>query len=98
MLPQIWVILCGAAAITGAQTVRLLLPGFQGRELEARILSYDEQATTFVLTCPRTVAAPDCGVSEAGMTAIAKDESIELVDVNKRNRLDIAIHLKQIQG
>lgn len=40
MLPQIWVILCGAAAITGAQTVRLLLPGFQGRELEARILSY----------------------------------------------------------
>jgi len=44
------------------------------------------------------VAALDCGVSEAGMTAIAKDESIELVDVNKRNRFDIAIHLKQIQG
>jgi len=40
MLSQICAILCGTAAITGAQTVRLLLPGFQGRELEARILSY----------------------------------------------------------
>ncbi|KAJ6000973.1 hypothetical protein N7481_001382, partial [Penicillium waksmanii] len=74
-----------AATIILGQTVSLLLPGFQGRELEASILSTDNETTTFLVTCPQTVAASDCGVSEAGMTAIIKKDSVELVDVNKKN-------------
>ncbi|CAI7600285.1 unnamed protein product [Penicillium pancosmium] len=75
----------GAATATLGKTVSLLLPGFQGRELEASILSTDDDTTTFLVTCPQTVAASDCGVSEAGMTAILKKNSVELVDVNKKN-------------
>jgi hypothetical protein len=111
-------ILCFATTIILGQTVSLPLPGFQGRELEARILSQvcqqilwhwslklpinflaafqDDQTTTYHVTCPQTVAASDCGIYEAGMTAIAKKDSIELVDVNRRNRLDFSAHSNQV--
>ncbi|KAJ5976615.1 hypothetical protein N7481_010322 [Penicillium waksmanii] len=45
----------------------------------------DNEATTLLVTCPQTVIAPNCGVSEAGMTAILKKNSVQLVDVNKKN-------------
>lgn len=112
-------ILCVATTIIFGQTVSLLLPGFQMRELEARELSHDceqilwhwspslsvnlltvfrdDQTTTYLVTCPRTVAASDCGVSEAGMTAIVKKDSIELVDINRRNKFYFSAHSNQFQ-
>ena len=114
MLFNNWIGFVVAATIPSVQAVRLLLPGFQERQLEASILaqvceregtfeegpgkqpneSQNEKATTFMVTCPQTVAPSACGISEGGMTAIAARNYAELRHVNEKNRFVTSIHLQ----
>ncbi|KAJ5875454.1 uncharacterized protein N7473_012801 [Penicillium subrubescens] len=71
-------LLTGATAAAAGQTATLLLPGFQGRTLEAGIISKAGDATTYLVTCPTSVASADCGIPGKGMTAIAAPSSAEL--------------------
>ncbi|KAJ5355252.1 uncharacterized protein N7496_012464 [Penicillium cataractarum] len=71
-------LLTGATAAAAGNTATLLLPGFQGRNLEAGIISKAGDATTYLVTCPTTVASADCGIPGKGMTAVAAPSSAEL--------------------
>ncbi|KAF3391528.1 hypothetical protein F1880_007658 [Penicillium rolfsii] len=71
-------LLTGATAVAAGQTATLLLPGFQGRTLEAGVISKAGDATTYLVTCPTSVASADCGIPGKGMTAIAAPSSAEL--------------------
>ncbi|KAJ5463300.1 hypothetical protein N7475_008244 [Penicillium sp. IBT 31633x] len=73
-------LLTGAAA--AANTANLLLPGFEGQDLQASIIEANGDATTYKITCPKTVAADDCGVAGEGMTAIAAPTSMQLHNIN----------------
>ncbi|KAJ6126312.1 hypothetical protein N7523_001073 [Penicillium sp. IBT 18751x] len=86
MLFNDWIGFLVVAGVFSAHAVNLLLPGFQGRQLEASILTQDEDVTTFVVTCPQTVPASACGIPEGGMTAVVAQNSAELRQINKRNR------------
>ncbi|KAJ5591825.1 uncharacterized protein N7459_002194 [Penicillium hispanicum] len=70
-------LLAGASAATAGNTATLLLPGFEHHALQAGVLGSSGDATTYLLTCPTTVAATSCG----SMTAIAAPTSAELINV-----------------
>jgi len=70
-------LLTGATAVA-ANTATLLLPGFQGRDLEAGIIAAAGDATTYLVTCPTTVASADCGIPGKGMTVVAAPTYAEL--------------------
>lgn len=71
-------LLTGATAVAAGNTATLLLPGFQGRDLEAGIITTAGDATTYLITCPTSVASSACGIPGKGMTAIAAPSSAEL--------------------
>ncbi|KAJ5157636.1 uncharacterized protein N7482_008736 [Penicillium canariense] len=74
-------LLTGATAAAAGNTASLLLPGFQGRDLQAGILGKAGDATTYLVTCPTSVAAADCGIPGKGMTAVAAPTYAELYQV-----------------
>jgi hypothetical protein len=98
-------LLAGATAAAAGNTATLLLPGFEGQELQARIVetvrtrslcdqralstkkletNYPQNgdATTYKVTCPKTVAADECGIVGDGLTAIAAPTSAQLQNIN----------------
>ncbi|KAJ5555407.1 hypothetical protein N7535_007842 [Penicillium sp. DV-2018c] len=74
-------LLAGATAAAG-NTATLLLPGFEGQDLQANIIETNGDATTYRVTCPKTVSAEDCGIVGDGLTAIAAPTSAELRNIN----------------
>ncbi|EPS31370.1 hypothetical protein POX_h09657 [Penicillium oxalicum] len=73
-------LLAGAAtAVAASNTANLLLPGFQGRNLEAGIVTKAGDATTYLVTCPTSVASADCGIPGKGMTVVAAPTSAEII-------------------
>ncbi|CAI7605768.1 unnamed protein product [Penicillium manginii] len=57
-------------------SVSLLLPGFQDRRLQARILAEDVDATTYMVTCPDIVPGDQCGIPGQSITAISASKSV----------------------
>ncbi|KAJ6172295.1 hypothetical protein N7470_001362 [Penicillium chermesinum] len=76
-----YILLSGAAAAYAGNTANLLLPGFQGHDLLASAVASQGDATTYLVTCPTTVASSACGIPGSGMTAIAAPTSAQLVNV-----------------
>ncbi|CAG8908864.1 unnamed protein product [Penicillium egyptiacum] len=72
--------LTGAAAAAAGNTATLLLPGFEGQDLQASIIESNGDATTYKITCPKT--AESCGIAGEGMTAIAAPTSMQLQNIN----------------
>ncbi|CDM32528.1 hypothetical protein DTO013E5_10090 [Penicillium roqueforti] len=78
-------LLAGATAAAAGNTATLLLPGFKGQDLEASIIESNGDATTYKITCPKTVAA--CGIAGEGMTAIAAPTSMQLQNIDLQGTL-----------
>ncbi|KAJ5899876.1 hypothetical protein N7495_004620 [Penicillium taxi] len=74
-------ILTGATAVA-ANSATLLLPGFQGRDLQASVVASAGDATTYLVTCPTSVASSACGIPDSGLTEIASPTSVILQDVS----------------
>ncbi|CAP86321.1 hypothetical protein E8E15_004493 [Penicillium rubens] len=72
--------LTGATAVAAGNTATLLLPGFEGQDLQASVIESNGDATTYKITCART--ADSCGIAGEGMTAIAAPTSMQLQNVN----------------
>ncbi|KAF7716561.1 Uncharacterized protein PECH_004362 [Penicillium ucsense] len=72
-------LLTGATAVAASNTANLLLPGFQGRQLEAGIVTKAGDATTYLVTCPTTVASADCGIPGKGMTVVAAPTAAQII-------------------
>ncbi|KAJ5124553.1 uncharacterized protein N7515_008378 [Penicillium bovifimosum] len=75
-------LLAGATAAAAGNTATLLLPGFEGQDLQASIIDTDGDATTYRVTCAKTAAANDCGIVGDGLTAIAAPTSAQLRNIN----------------
>ncbi|KAJ5085464.1 hypothetical protein N7532_010235 [Penicillium argentinense] len=73
-------ILTGATAVSAGNTANLLLPGFQGKDLQCGVQGSSGDATTYLVTCPTSVAASDCGIPGNGLTAIAAPTSVQLIN------------------
>ncbi|CAG8303444.1 hypothetical protein PENNAL_c0010G06072 [Penicillium nalgiovense] len=72
--------LTGATAVAAGNTATLLLPGFEGQDLQASVVESNGDATTYKITCPKT--AESCGIPGEGMTAIAAPTSMQLQNIN----------------
>ncbi|KAJ6178243.1 hypothetical protein N7519_008704 [Penicillium mononematosum] len=72
--------LTGATAVAAGNTATLLLPGFEGQDLQASVIESNGDATTYKITCPKT--ADSCGIAGEGMTAIAAPTSMQLQNIN----------------
>ncbi|CAI7597682.1 unnamed protein product [Penicillium palitans] len=73
-------LLTGATAVAAGNTANLLLPGFEGQDLEASVIETNGDATTYKITCPKT--ASSCGIAGEGMTAIAAPTAMQLQNIN----------------
>jgi hypothetical protein len=76
-----YILLSGAAAAYAGNSANLLLPGFQGHDLQASSVGSQGDATTYLVTCPTTVASSACGIPGSGMTAIAAPTAAQLLNV-----------------
>ncbi|KAJ5741092.1 hypothetical protein N7493_000964, partial [Penicillium malachiteum] len=72
----------GVNANAGSGTATLLLPGFQGHQLQASIFTEASPLTTYVITCAEAVETASCGIPGPGITAIAGPTVIKLANVN----------------
>lgn len=72
-------IMTGATAVS-ANTANLLLPGFQGRDLQCGVKGSSGDATTYLVTCPTGTGSEACGIPGGGMTAIAAPTSMQLIN------------------
>ncbi|KAJ6024794.1 hypothetical protein N7540_005591 [Penicillium herquei] len=72
----------GVDANAASGTATLLLPGFQGHQLQASILAEAGPLTTYVVTCAEAVEPTACGIPGSGITAISGPTLMELVNVN----------------
>ncbi|KAJ5719827.1 hypothetical protein N7493_006705 [Penicillium malachiteum] len=86
-------LLTGASAVAAGNTANLLLPGFEGHDLQAGVLGKDADATTYLVTCPSTVASTACGIPGSGMTAIAAPTSAQLIHVNDGNTASLSCNV-----
>ncbi|CEJ55668.1 hypothetical protein PMG11_01916 [Penicillium brasilianum] len=77
-----WLLL---ASIGASQMANLLLPGFQGRSLEASIKEMNLNITTYIVVCPKSIKASECGIPGDGMTVIAAPTFAELRNSNNVN-------------
>ncbi|KAJ5097629.1 hypothetical protein N7456_008350 [Penicillium angulare] len=75
------VLLTGATAASATSTATLLLPGFEGHDLQASVLDKDADATTYLVSCPTSVASSACGIPGNGLTAISASTSAQLIQV-----------------
>ena len=55
---------------------------FSSEQFRLIINPQNGDATTYKITCPKTVAADDCGIAGEGMTAIAAPTSMQLQNIN----------------
>ncbi|CEJ62225.1 hypothetical protein PMG11_10732 [Penicillium brasilianum] len=74
------------ASIGASQMANLLLPGFQGRSLEASIKEMNLNITTYIVVCPKSIKASECGIPGDGMTVIAAPTFAELRNSNNVNK------------
>lgn len=81
MRAHAYILLSGAAAAYAGNSANLLLPGFQGHDLQASSVGSQGDATTYLVTCPTTVASSACGIPGSGMTAIAAPTAAQLLNV-----------------
>ncbi|KAJ5765370.1 hypothetical protein N7520_004929 [Penicillium odoratum] len=86
-------LLTGATAATAGSTANLLLPGFQGRDMQAGVLGQDGDATTYLITCPTSVASSACGIPGKGMTAISAPSSAQLINTNGANTASLSCNV-----
>ncbi|KAJ5547094.1 hypothetical protein N7494_004679 [Penicillium frequentans] len=86
-------LLTGATAAAAGNTANLLLPGFQGHDLQAGIMGKDGDATTYLITCPTSVAASACGIPGNGMTAISAPSSAQLINTNGANTASLSCNV-----
>ncbi|KAJ5660341.1 hypothetical protein N7507_006792 [Penicillium longicatenatum] len=86
-------LLTGATAAAAGNTANLLLPGFQGHDLQAGIMGEDGDATTYLITCPTSVAASACGIPGKGMTAISAPSSAQLINTNGANTASLSCNV-----
>ncbi|KAJ5630485.1 uncharacterized protein N7484_010585, partial [Penicillium longicatenatum] len=86
-------LLTGATAAAAGNTANLLLPGFQGHDLQAGIMGEDGDATTYLITCPTSVAASVCGIPGKGMTAISAPSSAQLINTNGANTASLSCNV-----
>ncbi|KAJ5708418.1 hypothetical protein N7488_008219 [Penicillium malachiteum] len=86
-------LLTGATAVAAGNTANLLLPGFEGHDLQAGVLGKDADATTYLVTCPSSVASTACGIPGSGMTAIAAPTSAQLIHANDGNTASLSCNV-----
>ncbi|KAJ6015417.1 hypothetical protein N7540_010008 [Penicillium herquei] len=86
-------LLTGATAVAAGNTANLLLPGFEGHDLQAGVLNKDADTTTYLVTCPSTVASAACGIPGSGMTAIAAPSSAQLIHANDGNTASLSCNV-----
>ncbi|KAJ5936162.1 hypothetical protein N7454_005460 [Penicillium verhagenii] len=86
-------LLTGATAAAAGSTANLLLPGFQGHDLQAGILGQDGDATTYLVTCPTSVASSACGIPGTGMTAISAPSTAQLINTNGANTASLSCNV-----
>ncbi|KAJ5216902.1 hypothetical protein N7468_009910 [Penicillium chermesinum] len=66
--------------------IDLLLPGFQGHELQASILTHKPDFNLLEVTCPTSVPAAKCGIQGAGLTVEESPSSIQIINVDQDDR------------
>ncbi|KAJ5110895.1 hypothetical protein N7532_001430, partial [Penicillium argentinense] len=71
--------------ITKMETVNLLLPGFQGHQLQASVVGQENSATTYAVTCPTTIPANECGILGTGIIAISAPTSVEVINIDRND-------------
>ncbi|KAJ5883444.1 uncharacterized protein N7473_010330 [Penicillium subrubescens] len=82
------------ATIGASQMANLLLPGFQGHSLEASIKERNLSVTTYIVICPKTIRASECGIPGEGMTVIAAPTFAELRHSNNvNNTASLSCHI-----
>ncbi|KAJ5641744.1 hypothetical protein N7490_005744 [Penicillium lividum] len=86
-------LLTGATAATAGSTANLFLPGFQGYDMQAGVLGQDGDATTYLITCPTSVASSACGIPGKGMTAISAPSSAQLINTNGANTASLSCNV-----
>ncbi|KAJ5741812.1 hypothetical protein N7533_011221 [Penicillium manginii] len=86
MIFKFKIVACWAFMVTAyAEVTSLLLPGFRGRQLEARELEKNDIKTTFIVTCVEGSDPSECGISTHGLTAVAGENVAEVTHVNEKH-------------
>ncbi|KAJ5986551.1 hypothetical protein N7451_010916 [Penicillium sp. IBT 35674x] len=67
------------------EQAELLLPGFQGRNLQAGILNRNGEESTYVVTCDNE-AGKHCGIPGNGLTVVKAESFAALTNTDSYGR------------